>query len=97
MNNFNALEVKDNIVQWIKDWFKENGKDCNAVIGISGGTDSSVVAALCVEALGNDRVYGVLMPQNTHSDIGFAHDLCSFFVIYIENYFLDNKKLGVRT
>lgn len=77
MSNFNAVEVKDRIVAWIRDWFEQNGKGCNAVIGISGGTDSSVVAALCVEALGKDRVFGVLMPQNTQSDIGFAHNLCN--------------------
>ena len=77
MDNFNAKEIKDRLVQWIKDFFEFNGNGCNAVIGISGGTDSSVVAALCVEALGKDRVFGVLMPQNTQSDIGFAHDLCS--------------------
>ena len=52
LNNFNAVEHKDRIVQWIRDWFEENGKDCWAVIGISGGKDSSVAAALCVEALG---------------------------------------------
>jgi len=77
MSNFDAVEVKDRIVAWIREWFEQNGKGCNAVIGISGGTDSSVVAALCVEALGKDRVFGVLMPQNTQSDIGFAHDLCN--------------------
>ncbi len=77
MSNFNAVEVKDRIVAWIREWFEQNGKNCNAVIGISGGADSSVVAALCVEALGKDRVFGVLMPQNTQSDIGFAHNLCS--------------------
>ena len=77
MYNFDANKVKNDCVQFIKDFFEQNGKGCNAVIGISGGTDSSVVAALCVEALGKDRVFGVLMPQNTQSDIGFAHDLCN--------------------
>lgn len=77
MSNFNAVEVKDRIITWIREWYEQNGKGCNAVIGISGGTDSSVVAALCVEALGKDRVFGVLMPQNTQSDISFAHDLCN--------------------
>ena len=60
---FDAKKVKNEIVKWIQDFFYENGKDCNAVVGISGGKDSSVVAALCVEALGKDRVIGVLMPQ----------------------------------
>lgn len=66
---FNAKEVKDACVEWIKGWFDINGKDCNAVVGISGGKDSSVVAALCVEALGRDRVVGVLMPNGEQSDI----------------------------
>ena len=59
-------------VQWIRDFFEKNGKGCNAVIGISGGKDSSVVAALCVEALGRDRVIGVLMPNGEQADIDMA-------------------------
>ena len=69
MKTFNAKEVKDQVVQWIRDWFEENGKGCNAVIGISGGKDSSVVAGLCVEALGKDRVIGVTMPNGVQKDI----------------------------
>ena len=69
MNNFDAVKVKNDCVQWIRDWFDANGKDCNAVIGISGGKDSSVVAALCVESLGKDRVVGVLMPNGLQYDI----------------------------
>lgn len=69
MNNFDAVKVKNDCVQWIRDWFEVNGKGCNAVIGISGGKDSSVVAVLCVEALGKDRVIGVLMPNGLQSDI----------------------------
>ena len=56
--------MKEAIVKWIQNWFKENGPDCKAVIGISGGKDSSIVAALCVEALGKDRVIGVMIPEN---------------------------------
>ena len=67
--DFNAKQVKDQVVQWIKDWFEENGKGCNAVLGISGGKDSSIVAALCVEALGKDRVIGVTMPNGVQKDI----------------------------
>lgn len=69
MDNFDAVKVKNACVAWIRDWFEHNGPGCNTVIGISGGKDSSIVAALCVEALGKDRVIGVLMPQNTQSDI----------------------------
>ncbi len=74
---FDALKVKDDCVNWIKDFFEKNGKDCNAVIGISGGKDSSVAAALCVEALGADRVIGVLMPKGEQFDIDMAYMLVS--------------------
>ena len=60
---FNAKEVKNKCVQWIRNWFDENGKGCKAVIGLSGGKDSNIVAALCVEALGKDRVVGVTIPN----------------------------------
>ncbi len=69
MKDFDSKKVKDQVVNWIRDWFEANGKGCNAVIGISGGKDSSVVAALCVEALGRDRVIGVTMPNGVQADI----------------------------
>jgi NAD+ synthase len=78
---FDAAKVKENIIQWIKDYFEKNGKDCIAVIGISGGKDSSIVAALCVNALGKDRVFGVLMPQGNQSDISYSHELVSILGI----------------
>jgi NAD+ synthase len=84
MTNFNAKEMKDRCVQWIRDWFEANGKGCNAVVGISGGKDSSVVAALCVEALGKDRVIGVLMPCGVQGDIDMAKKLVN--VLDIKHY-----------
>ena len=66
---FCAKEMKEARIAWIRAWFHSNGKGCNAVVGISGGKDSSVCAALCVQALGKDRVIGVLMPNGTQSDI----------------------------
>lgn len=72
---FDAVKIKNECVAWIKQFFEENGKDCNAVIGISGGKDSSVAAALCVEALGRDHVIGVLMPQGEQHDIDMAYML----------------------
>ena len=72
---FDAKKVKNDIVQWIRDWFEENGPGCNAVIGISGGKDSSVVAALCVEALGKDRVIGIMMPNGVQNDIDVSMKL----------------------
>ncbi len=70
MEAFDAVKVKDELVAWIRDWFDKNGPGCPAVLGISGGKDSSVVAALCTEALGRERVFGVLMPQGEQKDIG---------------------------
>lgn len=69
---FDVNAVKDACVLWIRQFFEENGKGCNAVVGISGGKDSSVAAALCVEALGKDRVIGVLMPCGEQADIDCA-------------------------
>lgn len=72
MYNFDVLKEKENVVKWIREFFEINGKGCNAVLGISGGKDSSVAAALCVEALGKDRVIGVLMPNGEQSDIDMS-------------------------
>ena len=84
MYDFNAKEMKDRCVDWIRDFFAKNGPDCNAVVGISGGKDSSVVAALCVEALGKDRVIGVLMPCGVQADIEMARKLVNH--LGIKNY-----------
>ena len=73
---FDATKTKNECVEWIREFFDQNGKDCNAVVGISGGKDSSVAAALCVEALGKDRVIGVLMPCGNQHDIDMAYLLC---------------------
>lgn len=59
---FDANKAVDHIVKWIQFWFEQNGKGCNAVIGISGGKDSTITASLLVKALGKERVYGVMMP-----------------------------------
>ena len=72
---FNVEKVTNDLVKWLNDWFNENGPGCNAVIGISGGKDSSVTAALCVRALGADRVIGVLMPNGDQYDIDVSKAL----------------------
>ena len=69
MYNFDAKKTLDECIKWIQDWFSVNGPGCNAVLGISGGKDSTVTAALCVAALGKDRVIGVLMPNGVQADI----------------------------
>ena len=69
---FDAVKATNATVEWIRQWFEKNGPGCNAIIGISGGKDSSIAAALCAEALGKDRVIGVLMPNDKQSDIDMA-------------------------
>lgn len=73
---FDAKLHKERIVTWIREWFNQNGPGCNAVLGISGGKDSSIAAALCVEALGADRVIGVMMPDGVQYDIWDSAKLC---------------------
>ena len=78
---FNVEKTTANLIEWIQRWFDENGQGCNAVIGISGGKDSSVVAAACVAALGKDRVIGVLMPNGEQSDIDCSMQLVKYLDI----------------
>lgn len=81
---FDVQKVTADCVEWIRSFFEKNGKDCNAVVAISGGKDSSVTAALCVEALGKDRVIGVLLPNGEQFDIGCSQQLVSH--LGIKNY-----------
>ena len=81
---FDARTVKEDIIIWIREFFEQNGKGCKAVVGISGGKDSSVVAALCVQALGRENVVGVLMPNGQQHDIDVARALVDF--LQIERY-----------
>lgn len=72
----------DAIVNWIKDYFIANGNpNTKAVIGISGGKDSTVAAALLVKALGPDRVIGVLMPEGSQKDIADSYEVCNYLGI----------------
>ena len=78
---FDAKKTKEELINWIRNYFRENGPECNAVVGISGGKDSTIVAALCCEALGKDRVIGVLMPQGVQSDIDVAREVVKYLDI----------------
>lgn len=81
----NPEQTKKEIILWIRNYFKENGPECTAVIGISGGKDSSVTAALMKEALGKERVLGVLMPNGIQKDIEDSRSLVRTLDIpYIE-------------
>ena len=86
---FDAALVKKDCIEWIRKFFEENGPGCNAVVGISGGKDSSIVAALCVEALGKERVIGVLMPNGVQADIDMAQLLVNH--LGIKHYVINVK------
>lgn len=92
LNCFDVNAVTIKCVEWIRDFFEKNGKGCNAVIGISGGKDSSIAAALCVQALGKERVIGVLMPNGLQKDISDAYDLVNHLEI---KHFVINIKDSV--
>ena len=88
------MKESEKVIEWIKQYFNDNGKDCNAIIGISGGCDSSVTAALLVKALGKDRVIGVLMPNGNQYDIDCSYQLVKFldikyYVININKPYLE--------
>jgi NAD+ synthase len=85
------MSKANEVIQWIKDYYKNN-PDGKAIIGISGGKDSTIAAALCVEALGADRVIGVLMPNGEQTDIDDSEEVChlleiDFYGINIEDAF----------
>ena len=90
---FDVKKITADCVEWIRDFFEKNGPGCNAVIGISGGKDSSVAAALCVKALGADRVIGVLMPCGEQHDIDAAYALVNHLGI---RHFVVNIKDAVE-
>ena len=94
---FCARKTKEALIVWIRAWFEKNGRDCNAVIGISGGKDSSVCAALCVEALGKDRVIGVLMPNGVQSDIADSRQLVEYLGIQNVTINIADAVSAVRT
>lgn len=81
MYNFDVKKTTENCIKYIQDWFVENGPGCNAVVGISGGVDSSVVAALCTKALGKDKVIGIMMPDGRQKDIDYSYALVNFLGI----------------
>lgn len=78
---FDVAKETDKVCEWIVDFFEKNGKGCNAVLGISGGKDSTVVAALLCRALGKERVIGVLMPCGEQPDIDVSRRVVEFLGI----------------
>ena len=84
---FDPVKEIEHLTEWIKDYFVTNGPEAKAVIGISGGKDSTVAAALLVRALGPKRVIGVMMPQDVQHDIDDARGVCE--CLGISSYEID--------
>jgi len=90
-------KTKANLIQWIRDWFSSNGNnETKAILGISGGKDSSICAALLKEALGKDRVIGILMPNGTQSDINDSIELVNHLGIANYTINMSNVNIGVK-
>ena len=89
VEKFNPYKFIVKSVTWIKDWFRQNGPSCNAVIGMSGGKDSTVAAALCAMALGPQKVIGIAMPDSGQS-LNDADDICDYLCIRYEKFPIDN-------
>ena len=87
---FTPKEEIQHIVDWIKEYFVKNGPDSKALIGISGGQESTIAAALCARALGPDKVIGVLMPQGFQHDIEDAREVCKGLGIQSYEINIDN-------
>lgn len=102
MDYFNAEKTRDNLVNWILDWFDKNGPGCRAVIGISGGKDSTIAAGLTARAIGKERVLGVLMPNGVQKDIGDSIAVCNslgikYIIVNISNaYNAINSEVDVN-
>lgn len=82
----------DDITKWIRTQVPEGGK---AVLGISGGKDSTIAAALCVHALGVNNVMGVLMPNGVQKDIDDSKRVCEYLDIFSIEVNIEEAYKGV--
>lgn len=73
-------KLTQDCIQWIRGWFDANGPTCTAVLGMSGGKDSTIAAALCAKALGPERVVGIAMPAEGQS-LNEADEICAYLGI----------------
>ena len=80
MNNFNSIAVRDSLCSAILKYMNDNHFN-KIVIGVSGGKDSAVAAALCARAMGPQNVYGVIMPNYFQNDLDDAIRVCKKFGI----------------
>lgn len=96
-NDFNPADVAERAIKWIQDWFKVNGPESPAVIGLSGGKDSTTVATLCVKALGKDRVFGILMPDHEQCDIDVSKAVAKWLDIDYSIVNIGPATDGIRT
>ena len=78
MYNFDAKQTAEKLVKWLKDYFDNNGQPINAVVGCSGGKDSTVVLAALTKAIGPDRIYAILMPNGEQADIDDSYKICEY-------------------
>lgn len=79
--------------KWIKDWFKnDSGNADGIIIEIDGNINSTVVGKLCVDSIGCENVYGVIVDNEEHNNSNNAISICNFLniryrIINIQNIF----------
>ncbi len=78
---FDAVRARDGLVEAIRALAKNQGFT-KVVLGISGGKDSTVCAALCARALGAENVYGVMLPDGEQKDIADSVRVCAALGIH---------------
>lgn len=83
------LELTRSLIAWTKDYFKDNAEG-KAIIGISGGKDSTICAAILKEAIGSDRIIAVMMPNTVQTDIADSYRVCDYLGIPNENRYVIN-------
>ncbi len=78
---FQAETIRDNLVEMIRSFTARCGIN-RVVLGISGGKDSSVAAALCARALGPDHVWGIMLPDKVQPDLADSERICASLGIH---------------
>ena len=94
--SFNAEQVTKSLIEWVQNWFAENGANAKAIVGMSGGKDSTVAAAILCKAIGSDRVIGVGMPDvETGQGLNDADKICEYLNMTFYNVNISAARKGI--
>lgn len=95
--SFDVKKDTAHCIKWIKEWFRYNsGGATGILVNISGGVDSTVVAKLCVDAIGNKNIFGLLQPNGTQSDINDSEYICKLLGIPYDEINIANQFQSIK-